>query len=87
MILWLLLWTYFYLRWSLHQLEHRDIFVFVSFYLSVDVAVFHSSTLERRYPVQMHPHQQALLPAQSTQQELDNEMVEILIWPDSLEEI
>ncbi|XP_026226555.1 angiomotin-like isoform X2 [Anabas testudineus] len=44
-----------------------------------DVAVFHSSTLERRHPVQLHTQQQALAPAQSTQQEVDNDMVEILI--------
>ncbi|XP_071317575.1 angiomotin isoform X2 [Trachinotus anak] len=44
-----------------------------------DVAVFHSSTLERRLPVQSHPQQQPLPPTPSTQQEVDNDMVEILI--------
>ncbi|KAM3869608.1 angiomotin [Diretmus argenteus] len=40
-----------------------------------DVTGFHSSTLERRAPVQSHPQQQA----PPTQQEVDNDMVEILI--------
>ncbi|XP_040005916.1 angiomotin isoform X2 [Xiphias gladius] len=44
-----------------------------------DVAVFHSSTLERRLPVQSHPQQQPPPPTPSTQQEVDNDMVEILI--------
>ncbi|XP_071770180.1 angiomotin [Centroberyx gerrardi] len=44
-----------------------------------DVPVFHSSTLERRAPVQSHPQQQAPPPAPLTQQEVDNDMVEILI--------
>ncbi|KAF0038725.1 hypothetical protein F2P81_009209 [Scophthalmus maximus] len=43
-----------------------------------DVAVFHSSTLERRLPVQSHT-QQPLPPTPSTQQDVDNDMVEILI--------
>lgn len=38
-----------------------------------DVPVFHSSTLERRAPVQTHPQPPA------AQQEVDNDMVEILI--------
>ncbi|RVE63845.1 hypothetical protein OJAV_G00140410 [Oryzias javanicus] len=46
-----------------------------------DVPVFHSSTLERRFPVQSHPQQQAPPPppAPSTQQDVDADMVEILI--------
>ncbi|KAM4620798.1 angiomotin isoform 4-T5 [Polymixia lowei] len=44
-----------------------------------DVPVFHSSTLERRAPVQSHPQQQAPPLAPPTQQEVDNDMVEILI--------
>uniref|UniRef100_A0A667ZM23 Angiomotin n=1 Tax=Myripristis murdjan TaxID=586833 RepID=A0A667ZM23_9TELE len=44
-----------------------------------DVPVFHSSTLERRAPVQSHPQQQAPPPAPPTQQDVDNDMVEILI--------
>ncbi|XP_028276812.1 angiomotin isoform X2 [Parambassis ranga] len=44
-----------------------------------DVPVFHSSTMERRLPIQSHPHHQASLPAPSTQQEVDTDMVEILI--------
>ncbi|XP_054481288.1 angiomotin [Anoplopoma fimbria] len=44
-----------------------------------DVPVFQSSTLERRLPVQSHPHQQAPPPAQPTQQEVDKDIVEILI--------
>ncbi|XP_068600801.1 angiomotin [Brachionichthys hirsutus] len=44
-----------------------------------DVPVFHSSTLERRVPVQPHPQQLAPPPAPQTQQEVDNDMVEILI--------
>ncbi|XP_069395713.1 angiomotin isoform X2 [Paralichthys olivaceus] len=46
---------------------------------SLDVAVFHGSTLERRLPVQSHPQQQLHPSNPSTQQELDNDMVEILI--------
>ncbi|KAM9348296.1 angiomotin [Symphorus nematophorus] len=44
-----------------------------------DVPVFHSSTLERRLPVQSHPQPPAPPPAPLTQQEVDNDMVEILI--------
>ncbi|XP_032367791.1 angiomotin isoform X2 [Etheostoma spectabile] len=44
-----------------------------------DVPIFHSSTLERRLPVQSLPQQQALPPAHPTQQDVDNDMVEILI--------
>ncbi|KAK2828951.1 hypothetical protein Q5P01_019985 [Channa striata] len=44
-----------------------------------DVAVFHSSTLERRLPVQCHLQQQAPPPAQSSPQEVDSDIVEILI--------
>ncbi|XP_034463578.1 angiomotin isoform X1 [Hippoglossus hippoglossus] len=44
-----------------------------------DVAAFHSSTLERRQPVQSHLQQQLHPLNPSTQQELDNDMVEILI--------
>uniref|UniRef100_A0A3P8SYC2 Angiomotin n=1 Tax=Amphiprion percula TaxID=161767 RepID=A0A3P8SYC2_AMPPE len=44
-----------------------------------DVPVFHSSTLERRLPVQAHPSHQALPPAPLSQQEVDTDMVEILI--------
>ncbi|XP_070699719.1 angiomotin [Pempheris klunzingeri] len=43
-----------------------------------DVPVFHSSTLERRLPIQSHPQQQAPPPA-LPQPEVDNDMVEILI--------
>lgn len=50
----------------------------------VDVPVFHSSTLERRIPVQSHPQQQGPLPVPPTHQEVDNDMVEILIWPHGL---
>ncbi|XP_034463583.1 angiomotin isoform X4 [Hippoglossus hippoglossus] len=46
---------------------------------SLDVAAFHSSTLERRQPVQSHLQQQLHPLNPSTQQELDNDMVEILI--------
>ncbi|KAM6911151.1 angiomotin isoform 1-T1 [Lycodopsis pacificus] len=44
-----------------------------------DVPVFQSSTLERRFPVQSHPHQQAPPPVPPTQQEVEKDMVEILI--------
>uniref|UniRef100_A0A3Q1G0E1 Angiomotin n=2 Tax=Acanthochromis polyacanthus TaxID=80966 RepID=A0A3Q1G0E1_9TELE len=44
-----------------------------------DVPVFHSSTLERRLPVQAHPSHQALPPVPLSQQEVDTDMVEILI--------
>ncbi|KAL6118955.1 amot [Pungitius sinensis] len=44
-----------------------------------DVPVFQSNTLERRLPLQSHPHQQASAPATPTQQEVEKEMVEILI--------
>ncbi|XP_023260457.1 angiomotin-like isoform X1 [Seriola lalandi dorsalis] len=44
-----------------------------------DVAVFHSSTLERRLPVQSHPQQHPPPSTPSSQQEVDNDMVEILI--------
>uniref|UniRef100_UPI0037E921C1 angiomotin n=1 Tax=Semicossyphus pulcher TaxID=241346 RepID=UPI0037E921C1 len=46
-----------------------------------DVPAFHSSTLERRLPVQSHPgpQLQAPAPALPNQQEVDNDMVEILI--------
>ncbi|XP_026183591.1 angiomotin isoform X1 [Mastacembelus armatus] len=44
-----------------------------------DVAGFHSSTLERRLPVQSYPQQQAPPLAPPTQLEVDNDMVEILI--------
>ncbi|KAM9846967.1 angiomotin [Aulostomus maculatus] len=44
-----------------------------------DVPVFLSSTLERRVPIQSHSQQQAPPPAPPTQQEVDNDMVEILI--------
>ncbi|XP_076606360.1 angiomotin isoform X1 [Chaetodon auriga] len=44
-----------------------------------DVPVFHSSTLERRLPTQSNPQQVAPPPASLTQQEVDNDMVEILI--------
>ncbi|XP_031735612.1 angiomotin-like isoform X2 [Anarrhichthys ocellatus] len=44
-----------------------------------DVPVFQSSTLERRLPVQSHPHQQAPPPVPPTQQEVEKDMVEILI--------
>ncbi|XP_034745874.1 angiomotin isoform X2 [Etheostoma cragini] len=44
-----------------------------------DVPIFHSSTLERRLPIQSLPQQQALPPAHPTQQDVDNDMVEILI--------
>ncbi|KAG8008136.1 Angiomotin [Nibea albiflora] len=44
-----------------------------------DVPVFHSSTLDRRLPIQSHPQQPATPPALLSQQEVDNDMVEILI--------
>ncbi|XP_030602728.1 angiomotin isoform X2 [Archocentrus centrarchus] len=44
-----------------------------------DVQAFHSSTLERRLPIQSHPQHQPAPPASSTQQEADTDMVEILI--------
>lgn len=44
-----------------------------------DMPVFHSSTLERRLPVQSHPQQPAPPPTPLTQQEVDNDVVEILI--------
>ncbi|XP_041863833.1 angiomotin [Melanotaenia boesemani] len=44
-----------------------------------DVPVFHSSTLERRFPVQSHPEQPAHPPVPPAQQEVDTDMVEILI--------
>lgn len=47
--------------------------------LCVDVPVFHSSTLDRRLPIQSHPQQPATPPALLSQQEVDNDMVEILI--------
>lgn len=48
--------------------------------LCVDVPMFHSSTLDRRLPVQSYPQQpEAPRPAPLTQQEVDNDMVEILI--------
>lgn len=56
----------------------------VLWHLCVDVPVFHSSTLERRIPVQSHPQQQAPPPVPATHQEVDNDMVEILIWPHDL---
>lgn len=42
--------------------------------MCADVPVFHSSTLERRAPVQSLP------PASVAAQDVDSEMVEILIW-------
>ncbi|TNM84590.1 hypothetical protein fugu_008768 [Takifugu bimaculatus] len=44
-----------------------------------DVPVFHSSTLERRLPVQVHSQPAGPPPAPLSQQEADSEMVEILI--------
>uniref|UniRef100_A0A3Q3WHJ4 Angiomotin C-terminal domain-containing protein n=1 Tax=Mola mola TaxID=94237 RepID=A0A3Q3WHJ4_MOLML len=44
-----------------------------------DVPVFHSSTLERRLPVQSHTQQLAPPTAPFTQQEVDSDIVEILI--------
>lgn len=44
-----------------------------------DVPVFHSSTLERRLPVQVHPPPAGPPQPPLTQQEADSEMVEILI--------
>nr|XP_040037055.1 angiomotin isoform X3 [Gasterosteus aculeatus aculeatus] len=44
-----------------------------------DGPVFQSNTLERRLPLQSHPHQQASATATPTQQEVEKEMVEILI--------
>ncbi|CAG5870148.1 unnamed protein product [Menidia menidia] len=44
-----------------------------------DVPVFHSSTLERRFPVQPHAEQHTHPPNPATQQEVDSDMVEILI--------
>nr|XP_046266056.1 angiomotin isoform X2 [Scatophagus argus]XP_046266057.1 angiomotin isoform X2 [Scatophagus argus]XP_046266058.1 angiomotin isoform X2 [Scatophagus argus] len=44
-----------------------------------DVPMFHSSTLERRLPVQSHPQQLVSPIAPLSQQEVDNDMVEILI--------
>ncbi|KAM4546136.1 angiomotin [Odontesthes bonariensis] len=44
-----------------------------------DVPVFHSSILERRFPVQSHPEQPAHPSAPPAQQEVDADMVEILI--------
>lgn len=40
----------------------------------------HSSTLERRLPVHLHPQPAAPTAAPLTQQDADSEMVEILIW-------
>lgn len=45
-----------------------------------DVPVFHSSTLERRLPVQVHSQPPGPPQAPLTQPEADGEMVEILIW-------
>lgn len=47
--------------------------------LCTDVPVFHSSTLERRLPVQVHSQPAGPPQAPLTQQEADGEMVEILI--------
>uniref|UniRef100_A0A3Q4GHU6 Angiomotin n=1 Tax=Neolamprologus brichardi TaxID=32507 RepID=A0A3Q4GHU6_NEOBR len=44
-----------------------------------DAQAFHTSTLERRLPIQAHPQHQSAAPAQSSQQEADADMVEILI--------
>lgn len=44
-----------------------------------DAQAFHTSTLERRLPIQSHPQHQSAPPAQSSQQEADTDMVEILI--------
>ncbi|XP_077403605.1 angiomotin [Vanacampus margaritifer] len=44
-----------------------------------DGPVFHSSTLERRVPVQSQSHSQPNLPATATHQEVDKDMMEILI--------
>uniref|UniRef100_A0AAX7VKP8 Angiomotin C-terminal domain-containing protein n=1 Tax=Astatotilapia calliptera TaxID=8154 RepID=A0AAX7VKP8_ASTCA len=44
-----------------------------------DAQAFHTSTLERRLPIQAHPQHQSAPPAQSSQQEADTDMVEILI--------
>ncbi|XP_061606803.1 angiomotin isoform X3 [Phyllopteryx taeniolatus] len=44
-----------------------------------DGPVFHTSTLERRIPVQSQTHSQQHLPATSTPQEVDKDMMEILI--------
>ncbi|XP_013875798.1 angiomotin [Austrofundulus limnaeus] len=44
-----------------------------------DVPVFHSSTLDRRFPAQSHPPQPAPPAAAPTQQEVDSDLVEILI--------
>ncbi|XP_061596255.1 angiomotin isoform X1 [Cololabis saira] len=44
-----------------------------------DVPVFHSSTLERRFPLQSHPQQPAPPPAPPSQQDVDTDVVEILI--------
>ncbi|XP_077360324.1 angiomotin isoform X2 [Festucalex cinctus] len=44
-----------------------------------DGSVFHSSTLERRVPVQSQSHSQQNLPAAATHQEVDKDMMEILI--------
>lgn len=44
-----------------------------------DVPVFHSSTLERRLPVQVHSQPAGPPQAPLSQQEADGEMVEILI--------
>lgn len=44
-----------------------------------DVPVFHSSTLDRRLPVPVHPQPPGPPQAPLTQQEADGEMVEILI--------
>lgn len=44
-----------------------------------DIQVTHSSTLERRLPVHLHPQQAAPTPSLLTQQDVDSEMVEILI--------
>lgn len=45
-----------------------------------DIQVTHSSTLERRLPVHLHPQPAAPTPSLLTQQDVDSEMVEILIW-------
>lgn len=53
-------------------------------HVCVDAQAFHTSTLERRLPIQAHPQHQSAAPAQPSQQEADADMVEILIWPPHL---
>lgn len=59
--------------------SHNQSFCNIICVAFADIQVTHSSTLERRLPVHLHPQPAAPPPSVLAQQDVDSEMVEILI--------